>query len=195
MVRLHLPGSPRVKRTARRVLFSSMVVVSFIAYSFHKPFANTNPGVNQLSPTPVLATATPTPFAPVYATAVPLQENAPPPAATQFQSFGKESLSTAPTAPRGQYQDGSYTGSEVVGLYGHVQVQVTVKNQKIDQIEFLQYPNNRRTSIQINSTAMPALEQEAVGSQSARVDVVTGATLTSKAFTSSLQTALNQARY
>jgi uncharacterized protein with FMN-binding domain len=48
--------------------------------------------------------------------------------------------------------------------------------------------------VRINSIANPELEQEAIQAQSANVDIITGATLTSEGFQMSLQAALNQAR-
>jgi uncharacterized protein with FMN-binding domain len=61
-------------------------------------------------------------------------------------------------------------------------------------VTFLQYPNDRRTSVRINQQVMPWLQSEAVQAQNANVDIITGATLTSEAFAQSLQAALSNAR-
>lgn len=45
----------------------------------------------------------------------------------------------------------------------------------------------------INNQAMPMLRSEAIQAQSANVDTVSGATMTSEAFIQSLQSALDQA--
>jgi uncharacterized protein with FMN-binding domain len=45
-----------------------------------------------------------------------------------------------------------------------------------------------------NSFAVPTLQQEAIQAQSANVDLITGATLTSEAFIMSLQSALANAK-
>ena len=50
-----------------------------------------------------------------------------------------------------------------------------------------------RTSQQINAIAMPYLQQEAIQVQSANVDIISGATLTSEGFQMSLQSALANA--
>ena len=92
------------------------------------------------------------------------------------------------------YKDGSYTGSEEDAYYGLVQVQVNIQAGNIQSVQFLQYPSDRRTSQQINSIAMPYLQQEAIQAQSAQVDIISGATLTSEGFQMSLQTALQAAR-
>ncbi len=105
----------------------------------------------------------------------------------------------APTAtpqpPIGSaYKDGTYTGPSVNAFYGDVQVQVIISRGRIKTVNFLNYPNDRRTSVRINSFAVPYLQSEAIQAQSANVDVISGATLTSEAFMISLQSALDSAR-
>jgi uncharacterized protein with FMN-binding domain len=58
----------------------------------------------------------------------------------------------------------------------------------------LQYPNERNRSVEINSYADPILVNEAIQAQSAKVDIVSGATDTSQAFIQSLSHALSQAQ-
>ena len=65
---------------------------------------------------------------------------------------------------------------------------------EIAGVQFLTYPSDRRTSQRINSYAVPMLQNEAVQLQSAQIDIISGATLTSQAFAESLQSALDQAR-
>jgi uncharacterized protein with FMN-binding domain len=93
----------------------------------------------------------------------------------------------------GTYKNGTFTGPAVNAYYGLVQVQVVIQGGKIANVQFLQYPNDRRTSQQINAQVMPWLQQEAIQAQSAKVDLISGATLTSEGFASSLQTALQSA--
>ena len=92
-----------------------------------------------------------------------------------------------------RYRDGAYTGSVADAFYGNIQVQVVISGGKITDVIFLQYPSDRRTSIEINSQAIPFLKQEAIQAQSAQVAGVTGATATSQAFIQSLSSALQQA--
>ena len=91
------------------------------------------------------------------------------------------------------YKDGQYTGNVADAYYGNVQVEAVVQNGKISDVQFLNHPQDRSTSIQINNRAMPILKSEAIQSQSANVAVVSGATDTSQAFMQSLSSALNQA--
>lgn len=96
--------------------------------------------------------------------------------------------------PKGLYNDGTYVGSVADAYYGNVQVEATIKDGRLANVRFIQYPNDRGTSIEINSQAMPYLMTEAIAAQSAQVDIVSGATLTSEAFRSSLANALTKAR-
>ena len=92
------------------------------------------------------------------------------------------------------YKDGTYTGNAADAFYGNIQVQTTITNGKITSVQFLQFPNDRGTSIAINQQADPLLAQEAIQAQSAQVDIVSGATDSSQAFIQSMQTALDQAK-
>jgi uncharacterized protein with FMN-binding domain len=78
--------------------------------------------------------------------------------------------------------------------WGYIQVKAIISNGKITDVQFLQYPNERNRSIMINNYADPQLTSEAIAAQSANVDIVTGATDTSQAFTQSLSDALSQAK-
>ncbi len=100
----------------------------------------------------------------------------------------------APTAtPVGQYKDGTYVGPIVDAYYGNVQVEAIVQGGKLADVQFLDFPQDRRTSRFINQQATPWLTQEAVQVQNANVDLISGATFTSQAFVQSLQVALQQA--
>ncbi len=91
-------------------------------------------------------------------------------------------------------KDGQYTGDTIDAYYGNVQVQVAISGGKITDVQFLDYPHDRRTSIEINTQAMPDLKQEAITAQNSQVDIVSGATQTSLAFRQSLQSALDKAK-
>jgi len=93
-----------------------------------------------------------------------------------------------------QYKDGTYTGSVDNAQWGYIQVQAVIQNGKITNVQFLQYPNDRNRSIEINNYADPQLTSEAIQAQSANVNVVTGATDSSEAFIQSLTDALSQAK-
>lgn len=96
-------------------------------------------------------------------------------------------------ASTAKFHDGTYTGSIENAYYGEVQVEATIKGGELVAVKVLDYPKDRRTSRRINSYALPILEEEVIAAQTARVDLVTGATLTSRAYRASLDTALQQA--
>lgn len=83
-------------------------------------------------------------------------------------------------------------GSPVDNGYGIVQVQVKVTGGKIVDVSTLSMPQDGH-SRRINIVAVPQLRQEVLSAQSANIDTVSGATLTSQAYTQSLQAALDAA--
>ncbi len=91
------------------------------------------------------------------------------------------------------YSDGVFTGPVTDAYYGLLQIQAVIQNGQLAGIKVLQYPSDRWTSVRINRIALPMLRDEAVSVQSASVDIISGATLTSEAFIRSLGGALRQA--
>jgi hypothetical protein len=85
------------------------------------------------------------------------------------------------------------TGDSVQTRWGPVQVRITVKNGKIVTSEAIAYPNSSHHDIRINSYAVPILNQQAVEAQSADIDGVSGATVTSEGYEQSLQSAIDKA--
>jgi uncharacterized protein with FMN-binding domain len=88
---------------------------------------------------------------------------------------------------------GTFTGRREYAYYGYVQVKAVILNGAIQDIKVLEYPNDNGRSTYINNVALPYLIKETVGSRSWKVDLISGATFTSVAYTKSLQDALNQA--
>jgi uncharacterized protein with FMN-binding domain len=191
-------------RMIKKFFLSAFVIFTFVAYVVHQRFTSPD---SPLIPTPTMAslidsqsdhsagslavpttlpTATPNlaPTALPTFIVVPTDTLAPPTAV----------IPPTATANQGLYKDGTYRGPQVDVFYGIVEVQVDVQNGKIANVNFLKYPNDRRTSQQINSIAMPYLQQEALQAQSANVNIISGATLTSEGFMMSLDAALKTAK-
>jgi uncharacterized protein with FMN-binding domain len=97
-------------------------------------------------------------------------------------------------AQSAHYKDGAFTGDPAEILWGFVQVKAVIQNGKIAAVQFLQMPFDRTRSVEITDLAKPILESEAIKSQSAQVDLVTSATLTSMGFRQTLASALAQAK-
>lgn len=111
------------------------------------------------------------------------------------QNSSEITIPTVTTPSGTTYKDGVYTG--VVGSasqYGNVQVRVTIKDGKITDIEYLQFPTGGGHTAEVTAMAKPILKQEAIQAQSAKIDTVTGATQDTEGFIQSLQSALGQAK-
>lgn len=108
-------------------------------------------------------------------------------------SSSSGSSASASGSASGAVKDGTYTGQTVQTQYGPVQVQVTVAGGKLTDVTALQLTNSDGRSVMISQQAAPILRQEALQAQSAQIQAVSGATFTSEGYTTSLQSALDQA--
>jgi uncharacterized protein with FMN-binding domain len=114
-------------------------------------------------------------------------------------TLAQPSSTIPPTVPPASvstslYRDGTYTGGVADAFYGQVQVQAIIQGGQIKDVQVLNFPQDRRTSQRINHVALPYLRSEVIQAQSANIDLISGATLTSQAYIESLQSALNSAR-
>ena len=64
---------------------------------------------------------------------------------------------------------------------------------KITRSRAVQYPQNNDRDVMINNYALPILDQETVQKQTASIDTISGATVTSDGYLQSLQSAIDQA--
>ena len=108
------------------------------------------------------------------------------------------STSTSPASPSSTgtatTASATVTGDVVQTQWGPVQVQITTDGSgTITDVEVIQYPSGNHEDEQINSYALPQLVQETLDAQSADIDMVSGATVTSEGYLQSLQSALDQA--
>jgi len=85
------------------------------------------------------------------------------------------------------------TGPSVNMRWGPVQVKIRVRGKKILNVSATA-PTERPKSEFINRQALPILRKEVLQAQSARIFVVSGATMTSNAYGASLQAAITKAR-
>jgi uncharacterized protein with FMN-binding domain len=87
----------------------------------------------------------------------------------------------------------TYTGPSADTRWGPVQVQITVENGTVTYVEVVDYPTENGKDQQINARAIPELVSETLDAQSADIDMVSGATVTSEGYLESLQGALDEA--
>jgi uncharacterized protein with FMN-binding domain len=163
-----------MNQAAKKVLVSAVIVGSFIIYSFIHGRASATPPIVLVPRTATASTA-----------------DTPAPTVTDGTTT---SGATATNTPTTLYKDGTYNGSVADAQWGYIQVQAIVKGGKITDVKFLQYPNERSLSVEINTYADPILTSEAIQAQSANVDFISGATDSSFAFSQSLSSALSQAQ-
>ncbi|MGX1563050.1 FMN-binding protein [Streptomyces sp. NPDC055506] len=78
------------------------------------------------------------------------------------------------------------SGSTIDTEKGPVQVEVTFTGDKIASVRMLQQPNHPQTT-----AAVPKLIEETLQAQSADIDTVSGATVTSDGYKESLQAAID----
>jgi hypothetical protein len=99
---------------------------------------------------------------------------------------------TSSTGSSGSTEKKTVTGPLVQTRWGPVQVKVTASGGKLTDVTVVQYPYNNPKDQEINDYAIPVLVQEAIDAQSADIDMVSGATVTSVGYQSSLQSALDE---
>jgi len=115
-----------------------------------------------------------------------------PTTATTATTSGSTSKATT-TSGSTTYKDGTYTGTTVTHRYGSVAVTVTISGGKITNVSAQAVDSGDRRSQSINSQAVPMMKTEVLSADSAKVSTVSGATYTTTAYITSLQSALAKA--
>ena len=99
------------------------------------------------------------------------------------------SASRSPGRPKTLTVNGTVASTR----WGPVQVQLKIQNRKIIDVRVLQRPSGSDRDDEINGYALPQLRSEVLTAQSARIDAVSSATVTSGGYLESLQAALDAA--
>ncbi|MEV0556612.1 FMN-binding protein [Streptomyces sp. NPDC050597] len=97
-----------------------------------------------------------------------------------------EPASTPSTSSSGGTSNQVVAGSTIETEKGPVQVEVTFEGDRISSVRMLQQPNHPQTK-----AAVPKLIAETLTAQSADIDAVSGATITSEGYVESLQAAID----
>ena len=172
----------------RRIVFALMSTVTAVVLLF---------GYRTSTPHPAVASTTTatagdgsstgsdgtssTPAAPT-----PSATTAPAPAASATPSPSASATSTTSSTR-------TVTGAAADTRWGPVQVSITLSGSKITAVDLVQVPAENGRDVEINDYAVPVLVQETLAAQSAQVDTVSGATVTSEGYLTSLQSALDEA--
>ena len=136
--------------------------------------------------------------APRTPAAVPTRSVAPRPAATRTTRVTRtqapapvRTASPKPMATRPPTV--TVNGAPADTQYGPVQVQLDLRGGHIVAARAIEYPQDTSRDQEINSQAIPQLDDEAVQADSAQIDTVSGATYTSDGYRASLQSAIDAA--
>jgi uncharacterized protein with FMN-binding domain len=118
-----------------------------------------------------------------------------------------DAWATTRATPKKKVVTRKFTGQlETLSRWGTLQVTIVVRKttvatgtrkkvtRKITSLGVPVYPNHTDRSVFINENALPMLRAEALSAQSANIDLVSGATDSSDAFTQSLQAAILKAK-
>ena len=105
---------------------------------------------------------------------------------SQKQASAGSGHSSTKTQTKSQYKDGTYIG-EGYNRRGLQKVAVTIKQDKITKVQITDWEMHYSESDVVD------LPQEVVQNQSANVQIVTGATYSSEAFSEAVQDALSKA--
>ena len=99
------------------------------------------------------------------------------------------------SAKPGSAKNLTVNGTVAQTRWGPVQVQVKITNGKITDVRTLRRPSGNDRDEEINAYAIPQLRTEVLNAQSANIDAVSGASVTSGGYVESLQAALDAAHF
>ena len=96
-------------------------------------------------------------------------------------------------APTGTLKDGTYDGDAVNFKFGTAQVEIVVKGGVITEVKALQLPTAGGYTKRVTTFFQTQVPSRIVADQGWKISNVGGATYTSRAYSQSLQSAINQA--
>ena len=108
-------------------------------------------------------------------------------------TMGTGSASAGPTSAAAPADGTVFQGSIAQTPGGPVQVTITVNGGRIVDVSVPTYPNGNGRDREINAYALPELTKATLAAQSADIDSISGATVTSEGYKESLQAALDAA--
>jgi uncharacterized protein with FMN-binding domain len=108
-------------------------------------------------------------------------------------TMGTGTASAGPASGAAPADGTVFQGSVASTRWGPVQVTITVNGGRIVGVSVPTYPNGNGRDREINASALPALTKATLAAQSADIDSVSGATVTSEGYKESLQSALDAA--
>jgi uncharacterized protein with FMN-binding domain len=113
-----------------------------------------------------------------------------PPVGAAVEPAVRRVSSTRPTR-RGPVRSATETATTPFSI---IQLRVTLTGGELTRVETLELSGDNARTEAINARAEPILREEALKAGSADIDVVSGATYTSRSYRKSLQAAIDRAR-
>ena len=110
-----------------------------------------------------------------------------------FKTQPQSVSATPPAAVSSSGGSAETSSSSSGGSSSSNTAKITVENGKLTDVNAVEYPHDNSRDEQINAYAIPALNQEARQMGNGNIDMISGATYTSRGYMSSLQSALDQA--
>lgn len=96
-------------------------------------------------------------------------------------------------APTGKLKDGTYDGDAIRFKFGTAQVEIVVSGGVITEVRALQLPTGGGYTRRVTTFFQSQIPARMVADQGWKISNVGGATYTSRAYSQSLQSAINQA--
>lgn len=191
----HLPGVLTVGTVSGIVLLLALKPATDPSLTQAEPAVTSSAAA---SPTPAASSHVPSPSPSPSKTPRKKRPSSPSTSAqpSHTVSAAPTRTSSAPSAPRttsAAPTTRTVTGVTAQTKYGPVQVRITLTGSGITGASAVQSPHEMARSKDINTTAVPRLNQETLEAQSADIDTVSGATYTSAGYKQSLQSALDRA--
>ena len=176
----------------RRITVAALTTLSSLALLFSYPTSNGSAvAAGAVSVDPAAVPAATSADSPATEATEATAAASPSSSTSAARSAKATAASTRATATRNATK--TYDGTPVNTRWGVVQVQITVSGGRITAARALQYPNDNGHDQEINAYALPILDKEVLSQQSGSIDAVSGATVTSDGYISSLQSALDAA--
>ncbi|MGV8849743.1 MAG: FMN-binding protein [Propionibacteriaceae bacterium] len=113
--------------------------------------------------------------------------------ATKAATNATTRAASTTAAAAGSYKNGTYTGTTAAHRFGSVTVTVKISGGKITDVTASVLDDGDRKSQNINSQAVPIVKSRVLAANSSNVSTVGGATYTTGAYLTSLQSALSKA--
>jgi uncharacterized protein with FMN-binding domain len=108
---------------------------------------------------------------------------------------GADAPGATPTSGAvGAYRDGTYDGPAVDFKYGTAQIQIVVEGGVVVAVNPLQLPTQKGYTKRVTDFFKSDVGARVIADQDWKLSTISGATFTTKAYASSIQGALDQAR-